>query len=142
MLGEALNDAAASRMPGASFPPLAAEHSALSLKEAESESDFLERFIQLIRIRHGLMTGPFLAPRKPGVFGRCMAGIKMVLWKLLRYQHDYMSSQQSALNELLAGALEQSRKRHQRDINALSARVEELERHGHPVATGNRRDVC
>jgi len=84
--------------------------SALSLKAAKDEADFAERFCRLVWMRHSLRTDDFPIPSRPGWRGRVMAGIKRVLWKLLRYQHDRIAFQQNLLNELLIAALELQRR--------------------------------
>lgn len=96
---------------------LAPDHTALRLKVVDPRQDYLGKFIDLLRIRHGIRTADYYIPRGPGLRGRVAVALKTFLWKLLRYQHDRIAFQQSAVNELAINALE-----------FQQARIEELER--------------
>lgn len=88
-------------------PPrmLSPGHSALALKTARTEREFLDKYIELVGLRHGAVTSDFDIPRKPGAVGALLAKVRGFLWKLLRYQHDRMAFQQNLINELLVDAL-------------------------------------
>jgi hypothetical protein len=106
---------------------LSPEHSALSLREAQTDAEYLDRFIRLLRIRPGLDTADFEIPRKPGLKGEFSAWVKKYLWKGLRYQHDRMAIQQNVINELVASLAEFEATSRRADVAALEKRVAELE---------------
>ena len=107
---------------------LSPEHSALALKAAADRADYLRRYLDLLRLRHGLRTADYYIPRGPGWRGRIAVALKTVLWKLLRYQHDRLAFQQNAVNELAIDALEFQRDETERDLADLKRRVADLER--------------
>ena len=85
---------------------LAPDHTALRLKASADLDDYVGRFVDLLRIRHGIRTADYYIPRGPKLRGKLAAAMKNSLWKLLRYQHDRIAFQQSAANELAIHALE------------------------------------
>ncbi|HMP89831.1 MAG TPA: hypothetical protein PJ991_06505 [Kiritimatiellia bacterium] len=76
-------------------------------------------FVELLRHRSQIDTLPFDFPRKPGRLGKLMFTIRAFLWKLLRYQHDRMSSRQNRVNAWIINHLEAQ-------INAQNEKIEEL----------------
>jgi hypothetical protein len=110
-------------------PPrmLAPQHSALALKDARTGREYLDRFVELVSLRHGARTADFEIPRKPGLAGAVMARVRGVLWRLLRYQHDRMSFQQNLVNELLLDAVSFERESRRRELESLKQRVDALE---------------
>ena len=106
---------------------LAPEHSALVLKTATDRADYLRRYLDLLRLRHGVRTADYYVPRRPGWAGRVAGAAKTVLWKLLRYQHDRMSFQQNLVNELAVDALEFQRDRMDRELADVKKRIDALE---------------
>ena len=126
-VGQAIVAAAAQRRAAAPDPVDDRVAGILALRQAGSESEFNARLIELLQQRAGLDTGPFPIPRKPGRAGRMVARAREALWKLLRYQHDRMAFQQSALNLQTAYALEFERDELLRKVRALEERVAALE---------------
>ena len=113
---------------------LSPEHSARMLKAAADRPDYLRRYLELLRLRHGIRTADYYIPRGPGLRGKAALALKTVLWKLLRYQHDRMAFQQNAVNELAIDALEFQREELERDLADLKRRMAALERErGVPV---------
>lgn len=103
------------------FPP---EISALRLREARNERDYLALFVELSRRRQHIDTLGFQPPRRPGVLGQLAAAVRAVLWRLLRYQHDRMAFRQNIVNsQLLALAEWQAA-----ELEALRRRLDECER--------------
>jgi len=85
-----------------------------------SGPDVLDRaFLELLRHRSQIDTRPFQFPRKPGMLGTLMFQVRKILWKLLRYQHDRMSSRQNQVNAWMINA-------HEYQVAALNDKVEEL----------------
>jgi len=123
-LGEDLARSAAHHKGGRRYAP---EHSALSLKEAKNEAEFAERFCRLVRMRHGVSTDDFAIPTRGGWQGGIAGGIKRLLWKLLRYQHDRITYQQNVLNELLIAAIELQQKLLAQREGELTARLTRFE---------------
>ena len=111
--------------------PWSAADSALSLKDSRDMAEYLERYGKLMRLRYALSTDPFPIPGKPGLMGTLMKKVKSLLWKLLRYQHDRMAHQQSALNELIISAQEFQHTAFSQRIEALEQRIQELEKRLH-----------
>ena len=81
-----------------------------------------------MRLRYALCTEPFPIPGKPGLTGCLMKRLKALLWKLLRYQHDRMAQQQSAINELVISAQDFQNTAFTQRIEALEQRIQELEK--------------
>ena len=105
-LGPEIAAEAARLKASGSIAALSPQHSALVLKESLDRDDFLRRFIDLLRLRHGVRTADYYIPRGPGLRGQVAVAVKAFLWKLLRYQHDRMAFQQNLVNELAIDALE------------------------------------
>ena len=129
-LGAQIRENARRRAAGGGPPFLAPEHSALTLKAAHDQVDYLRIYNRLIGIRHGIQTEAFAIPRKAGWGGAIVVRIKEFLWKLLRYQHDRMVGQQNLVNELVIAGLEFERGEYRREIARLEARVARLEAQG------------
>lgn len=103
------------------------DDSALSLKKARNEDEYMARYCRLLRLRYALTTSDFPIPARPGAAGSLLRSIKGFLWKLLRYQHDRMAGQQNTVNELLVSALDFQRTGMQRTVARLEQRIRELE---------------
>ena len=129
-LGAQIRESARRRADGGTPRFLSPEHSALTLKAAHDQADYLRIYSRLIGIRHGIQTESFAIPRKAGWGGAIVARIKKLLWKLLRYQHDRMAGQQNLVNELVIAGLEFEREECRREIARLEARVARLEAQG------------
>lgn len=102
--------------------------SALSLRECRSETEFLSRFMQHLRWRHGATAEPFDIPRRPGVIGAFLQVLRRFLWKLLRYQHDRMVFQQNMINEMIIHGLEFEMESSRQRISALESELARLKR--------------
>ena len=129
-LGAQIRESACRRAAGGGPRFLHPEHSAMALKAAHDQADYLRIYNRLIGIRHGIQTASFAIPRKAGWGGAIAARIKEFLWKLLRYQHDHMVGQQNLVNELVIAGLEFEREEYRREIARLEARVARLEAQG------------
>jgi hypothetical protein len=97
---------------------------------AQSEAEYLDRLIGLIRCRNAVDTLDFTIPRKPGVVGLLMTKLRAFLWKLLRYQHDRIAFQQNLINAHLTSALEFEVTQRQKETADLKWRMAELEKQG------------
>lgn len=97
---------------------------ALTLRDAKNEQDFLERWSELIRRRSHLDTMQTDFGHKPGAAGALALRIREFLWKIFRYQHNQLARQQTLINTQLVAALEFQKD----EIAKLRARIDELEK--------------
>ncbi len=126
-LGAQIRESARRRAAGGAPGFLSPEHSALMLKAAHDQAEYLKVYNRLVGIRHGIQTEAFAIPHHAGWAGAIGARIKKILWKLLRYQHDRMAGQQNLVNELVIAGLEFEREESCRAIARLESRVAKLE---------------
>jgi hypothetical protein len=132
-LGQALRQQAEAMERGPDsrkLAPLPPEISALALARAQSEAEYMDHLIRLIRYRDAVDTLDFDIPRKPGLAGLIMTQFKAFLWKLLRYQHDRIVFRQNLINTQLTSALEFEFTQRQKETADLKRRVAELEKQG------------
>ena len=106
------------------IPP---EISALRLSGVASEAEYLEHLLRLMRYRDGVDTRPFRIPRRPGFLGAVVARFKIMLWSLLRYQHDRLTFRQNLINSTLTSALEFEHQLQEREVAGLKRRLAEVE---------------
>ena len=99
----------------------------MPLARVQSEAEYLDQLIGLIRSRNAVDTLDFAIPRKRGVVGRLMTRLKARLWKLLRYQHDRIAFQQNLINALQGSALEYEIALRQKAVADLDQRLKRLE---------------
>lgn len=104
--------------------PLPAPLHALSLREAKSEAEFLDRWYALVRRKCHVDTLKFDIPRRPGAAGGLMQKARTILWKALRYQHNRVVSRQNLVNSHLVATLEFQAD----EIRRLRTRLDDLER--------------
>lgn len=116
-------------LPATNSTPPATDPAALLL-QARNEAEYLSQLLSKLRTESGLLTSALNPSTRPGPLGRLQGIIRRFLWKLLRYQHDHMAFQQSAINTQTAAALEFLRAEYQRDLNHLSERLAALEKRG------------
>lgn len=109
--------------------------SALRLRTASNAGAYLRELLALLRYHRVIHTRGLSLPAKPGIGGRAMAGLRKVLWRMCRYQHDYMAHQQNCVNELLHAALEFEHDWHQRELSRLQKELDELRAGGKEPAT-------
>ena len=109
-------------------PALTPFHSALILRQATDTSDYLEKLLDLMILKSGGNAGDFYIQRKPGFAGACMAAVRKILWKLLRYQSERIVVQQNAVNAHFSAALQLVRQDYLLEIRRLEERVRELEK--------------
>ena len=104
-----------------------AEIGALALHKSNSDADYLDNFVQLLRYRDASEPCDFDIPRKPGFAGAVMTQIKKMLWKLMRYQHDRMVFRQNLINGIFTSTLEFESARREKETIELKRRIEALE---------------
>lgn len=128
-LADALRREAAVRTSDPLYAPLPKSLQALSLREARSEADFLDRYVTLARQKAHVDTVRFVPPRRPGLKGTLSWQMRRVLWRLLRYQHDRNIFHQNAVNSHLVAAMEFQHE----ELRTLRERVDRLEKRGGPA---------
>lgn len=126
-LGRQIADRAEQREKTASIGLLSPLHSALCLKNEVTTHGYLNQFMRLLKMRHGVSTAPFPVPARAGLSGGIMAAFKRILWRLLRYQHDRVTFQQNLINELLINALEMQKKMMEDRTEEVMKRLETVE---------------
>lgn len=116
------------KLTGRAAPPeVSTEIGALALHKAASDADYLNHFVRLLRYRDAFDTYDFDIPRKPGLFGAIMAGIKNVFWKLLRYQFDRVAFRQNLINGFFTSAIEFEMAERKKMDNELGKRLDKAE---------------
>jgi hypothetical protein len=124
-LAPGLKTGADARMADTCHEPLPWSLNALSLAEAKTETEFLERWADLSR-RKSNMDLRLNTPRPPGFAGRMIWFARGFLWRLLRYQHERVAFRQNLINSQTAATLEFQYD----EIRRLRARLDELEKRG------------
>ena len=126
-LGQAVAAEAARLQATGGIGELSPAHSARNLQAAGDANDYSRRFVELLRMRHGVRTSDYYIPRGPGLRGKVAVALKSILWKLLRYQHERITYQQNLINELAIDALEFQQNRLDGELADLHLRVKNLE---------------
>jgi len=104
-----------------------AEIGALALHKSNSDADYLDNFVQLLRYRDASEPCDFDIPRKPGFAGAVMTQIKKMLWKLMRYQHDRIAFRQNLINGFFTNAVEFEATERKRMDDELGRRLDKIE---------------
>lgn len=89
--------------------------------------DFVQRYLACIRQAAVVDINDFVIVERRKRFGRPLVFVKRSIWKLLRFYTYRLWSQQNQVNGVLLAALEIIEDRHRERIEALEARVRELE---------------
>ena len=126
-LGRQLAETAQRRTQAILEESLRKESDVLALRESDSQEEYLRRHVTLLRARNCVDPARFETPCRPGVFGRCLHGIRMFLWKVFRYQHEWTAARQNTINVQLAYELECERELRERQVRRLEDRVRRLE---------------
>ena len=126
-LGGELSRAAGQRPDAGLASLMAGEADILRLGWRGTEHDYLARHVELMRIRHAVDAGDFAAPSRPGALGRVFGVVRRFLWRVLRYQHDWVLFRQGAVNAQLAHELALEHAERARQTADLERRVRALE---------------
>ena len=103
------------------------EQTALGLREARSEAEFLERFLEHLRRQHGRFSEGYEPVPRKGLSGRVRGAVQGLIARLLRFHQDPVQARQGLLNELLLSAMEFQQDAHRHDLERLADRVRALE---------------
>lgn len=107
---------------------LAGEMTLLSLCEAQSMPDYLERHLRLLRVRTSVDPAFFVVPpARPGFAGRCIFQLRRFLFKLLRYQFEWLTFRQNLINDQLSYEVQFEHEDRRLELAELKRRVEVLE---------------
>lgn len=106
---------------------LAGEKDVLALAASGSVEAFQRRHLEALRGRWSLDPGLFTTPSGPGILGAIMLQVRFFLWRLFRYQHDWMVFHQNAVNAQLFYALLFECEERRRQVRDLEARLRDLE---------------
>jgi len=99
----------------------------LSLRNAKSNAEYLDGYVNVVRKRQSVDPAHYSIPRAPGLKGTISYKMRMFLWRLLRYQHFWMASRQKDINAMHAEVLDFEHQERNRQIGELEARIEQLE---------------
>lgn len=122
-IGPDLKSAADALHAAAAHAAIVGQHEALALRDAKTESEFLDRWTELARRKSNIDLARIEIPAKPGAAGAIIRTVRTFLWKLLRYQHARIIARQNLVNSQFAATLEFQ----QEEIRKLRTRVSELE---------------
>jgi len=111
------------------------EQAVLTLATADTETAYLDCHIRVLRDRNRIDPSAFSVPPSPGPLGRALRPLRRLLWKGLRYQHEWFAAQQNAINVQLAYELEFERNLHRKQVAALEQRLTRLEHSRDPSPT-------
>lgn len=106
---------------------LADEQEVLSLRSASTAEAFRARHLAALRSRWMVDPGRFSTPSGPGIVGAAMLWARMFLWRVFRYQHDWVVFRQNGINAQLFYALMFECEDRARQVRELEARVRDLE---------------
>jgi hypothetical protein len=96
--------------------------SALRLRTARSGSELGATYADLLRYRHHVNPAAFFLPPARNLRERVLNGMRRLLWKVLRYQHERLFFRQNLINSHFTGLLDLQA----RELQALRAEVESL----------------
>lgn len=123
-LGEELRRAAEARAAGGPVPRFQdPAYSALTLRAAADERDYLERFQGLLAIHH-VVNPTFPVPRRPGLAGVLAARVRDWIWRQVHYRIARIVTQQNGINEQLVFELALQNQALRRELAALRERVD------------------
>ncbi|NQU39273.1 MAG: hypothetical protein HQ523_04905 [Lentisphaerae bacterium] len=106
---------------------LAEGHSALFLRSAADERDYLRILLSLLVAKCGASVEDFDVPHRPGRLGAIGGALRRALWKLLRYQHERMTTQQNLIRSYMTAAMEMMHQEQRRELDECRARLAALE---------------
>ena len=107
---------------------IAYEMDVLGLRTAPCEEEYLDRHVKILRARNQVDPSSFAGSVSCGIMDR----IRRFLWKLLRYQHDWMSFRQNSINVQLSYELEFEKEDRKKQVAELERRIHELEKRSNP----------
>ena len=107
---------------------LKGESEILSLRDAATNAEYLERYVEIVRKRQGVNPAQYSQPRSPGLKGSFSYIIRLLLWRILRYQHFWVAFHQNAINAMHAETLDFEHQERTRKTKQMETRIERLEK--------------
>ena len=107
---------------------LQGEAEILSLRNAATNAEYLEQYVNIVRKRQGVDPAHYSQPRTPGLKGSISYMIRMFFWRLLRYQHFWVAFHQNAINAMHAETLDFEHQERTRQAREIESRLEHLEK--------------
>lgn len=127
-LGVAIKQAAAMLTDADLEARISGESVILELCDAADESAYLARLLRIFGGRTQLSFSRMRRPAGGEWKARILEPVRRVLWSLMRYPHDWVAFQQSAINEQAMKTLALEVQLRVTEAAALRARVEALEK--------------
>ncbi len=106
------------------------EKPVLGLGNCRDESEFQRRHSELLRSRNCVDTAGFRLPEPRSPVGRLAYMVRLFVWKIFRYQHDWMSFAQNGINIQFTEQLDMERSAREKRILDLERRLSRLEEAG------------
>lgn len=126
-LGPQLEEAARAREDRGVAVSVGAEGEILSLRTARDLAEYQQIHGELLRSRSGVDTSRFRAPGGDGARAWLRGMVWRLLWRVLRYQHDWVTFRQNTVNMQLLCRSEVEREIRAGQIAELERRVRDLE---------------
>jgi hypothetical protein len=106
---------------------LQGEAEILSLRDSKDNGEYLSRYIKIVRKRQGVNPALYSQPRTPGLKGSISYMIRILLWRILRYQHFWLAFHQNAINAMHAETLDFEHQERSRQAKEMESRIDHLE---------------
>ena len=94
----------------------------------QDDEEFMEQYLTCLRQIVPVDINDFPILERRSLFAPASRMLKKVIWKMLKFYTFRLWSQQNQTNGVLLAAVELMNRRHKKEIDALSSRVEALER--------------
>jgi hypothetical protein len=126
-IGRELLEEAGQRTDAALSARIARERPVLDLKSASCTESYQDCQVELMRARNCVDPSGFDTPAGRGPAGRLRHLFRRLVWRLLRYQYDWLTFEQNTINVQLTYELEFERDLRRKQTSELSARIRRLE---------------
>ena len=93
----------------------------------QDDEEFMEQYLACLRQIVPVDINDFPILERRSLFAPFSRLLKKVIWKLLKFYTFRLWSQQNQTNGVLLAAVEIMNRRHKKEIDALTARIEALE---------------
>lgn len=104
------------------------DRSSLRLRDATSAPELMSLYADQLRFRHHVDLATTVLPPARGACGRLINRVRVLLWRILRYQHQRAFFRQNLINSHLVGLLDMQT----RELRALRSEVEALRKGKEP----------
>ena len=130
IVSEILARVAEKRAQGAYDDETVARAERNNILTMKDDEEFLDRYLACLRQVVPVDINDFPIVERRSFFAPLSKAVKKVLWKLLKFYTFRLWSQQNQTNGVLLAAVETMHRRHKTEIEALKARIAELEKRG------------